>query len=45
VAKVIGGGGGGKASIAQAGGKDIAKIDEALNLVNELVRRKLVTSN
>ena len=37
VAKVTGGGGGGKASMAQAGGKDIAKLDEALNLVKSIV--------
>ncbi len=43
VAKVTGGGGGGKASIAQAGGKDISKIDEALNLVSKLVRGKMVS--
>ena len=37
VAKVTGGGGGGKASMAQAGGKDAAKVDEALNLVKSVV--------
>ncbi|MBA7507210.1 Alanine--tRNA ligase [subsurface metagenome] len=37
VAKVTGGGGGGKASMAQAGGKDVAKLDEALNLVKSIV--------
>ena len=37
VTKVTGGGGGGKASIAQAGGKDISKIDEALNLVKSVI--------
>jgi len=40
VAKVVGGGGGGKATIAEAGGKDVAKLDEALDLVSELVRKK-----
>ena len=43
VAKVTGGGGGGKASMAQAGGRDAAKLDEALDLVTELVRRKVVS--
>jgi alanyl-tRNA synthetase len=37
VAKVAGGGGGGKPNLAQAGGKDKDKIDEALALVKELV--------
>jgi alanyl-tRNA synthetase len=37
VAKVTGGGGGGKASFAQAGGRDTSKLDEALRLVRELV--------
>ena len=31
VAKIAGGGGGGRPDMAQAGGKDISKIDEALN--------------
>ncbi len=37
VAEVTGGGGGGKATMAQAGGKDAAKVDEALNLVKSVV--------
>ncbi len=37
VAKVCGGGGGGKPDSAQAGGKDASKIDEALALVESLV--------
>jgi len=37
VAKVTGGGGGGKATMAQAGGKDAAKLDEALNLVKSVI--------
>ncbi len=39
VAKVTGGGGGGKAGMAQAGGKDAAKIDEALKLVRKLIQK------
>jgi len=39
VAKVTGGGGGGKAGMAQAGGKDAARVDEALNLVRKLVQK------
>ncbi|MDD5339081.1 MAG: alanine--tRNA ligase [Dehalococcoidales bacterium] len=37
VSTVAGGGGGGKANFAQAGGKDINKLDEALNLVKSLI--------
>jgi alanyl-tRNA synthetase len=39
VAGVTGGGGGGKANMAQAGGKDKNKIDEALELVKRLVKK------
>jgi alanyl-tRNA synthetase len=39
VAKVVGGGGGGRPDLAQAGGKDAAKLDEALNLVYDYVGR------
>jgi len=37
VAKVTGGSGGGKARLAQAGGKDKDKLDEALQLVKSLI--------
>ncbi len=37
VAKIAGGGGGGKPDSAQAGGKDVSKIDDALAIVEELV--------
>ncbi|MDD5189946.1 MAG: alanine--tRNA ligase [Dehalococcoidales bacterium] len=37
VAKVAGGGGGGKPTLAQAGGKDKTKVDEAISLVKSLV--------
>jgi len=37
VAKIAGGGGGGKATLAQAGGKDKSKLDEALRLVKSLI--------
>jgi alanyl-tRNA synthetase len=39
VAAVTGGSGGGKADMAQAGGKDKSKLDEALELVKRLVRK------
>ncbi len=41
VATVTGGGGGGRPDLAQAGGKDAAKLDEALALVERLVRERL----
>ncbi len=37
VAQVTGGGGGGKPGMAQAGGRDAGKLDEALRLVRSLV--------
>jgi alanyl-tRNA synthetase len=39
VSAVTGGSGGGKATMAQAGGKDKGKIDEALGLVKQLVKK------
>lgn len=41
VAKVVGGAGGGKPTLAQAGGKEPAKLAEALQLAAKLVREKL----
>ncbi len=38
VAKVVGGGGGGRPNMAQAGGKDAARIADALAVVDEVVR-------
>ena len=40
-AKVIGGGGGGRPEMAQAGGRDAAKLEAALTGVPELVRQAL----
>ncbi|MFA4836569.1 MAG: alanine--tRNA ligase, partial [Dehalococcoidia bacterium] len=37
VAQIAGGGGGGKPEMAQAGGKDASKIDEALKIVPKLI--------
>jgi alanyl-tRNA synthetase len=41
VAKVVGGGGGGRPNMAQAGGRDAAKIPEALAIVPGLVKKAL----
>jgi alanyl-tRNA synthetase len=41
VAKVVGGGGGGKPTLAQAGGRDPKRLDEALALVPGLVNEAL----
>ncbi|HEY8506678.1 MAG TPA: DHHA1 domain-containing protein, partial [Gemmataceae bacterium] len=41
VAQVVGGSGGGKPDLAQAGGKDPSKIGEALRLAKELGRERL----
>ncbi|MGI5921965.1 MAG: alanine--tRNA ligase [Syntrophomonadaceae bacterium] len=40
-AKVAGGGGGGRPDMAQAGGKDITKIDEALAAAREVIEKTL----
>jgi alanyl-tRNA synthetase len=42
VAQVVGGGGGGKPSMAQAGGKDASRLDEGLAQVDELVRQMVI---
>jgi alanyl-tRNA synthetase len=41
VAKVVGGGGGGKPTMAEAGGKDPAKLGEALQLARQLATEQL----
>ncbi len=41
IAKVTGGGGGGKPGIGQAGGKDKNKLDQALSLAKEIVQHAL----
>lgn len=41
VAKVVGGGGGGRPDMAQAGGKDPAKLDEALTQVIKIVKEQV----
>ncbi len=37
VARVVGGGGGGRPTLAQAGGKDVSRLGEALNLVPRII--------
>ena len=41
IAQVVGGGGGGKPTMAQAGGKDSSRLDEALAEVDGLVREAI----
>jgi alanyl-tRNA synthetase len=41
IAKLVGGGGGGRPHLATAGGKDVAKLDEALKHVGMLVKNLL----
>ncbi len=41
IAKLVGGGGGGKAEIAQAGGKDVSKLDGAIDDAYTLIKNKL----
>lgn len=41
VAKIVGGGGGGRPNMAQAGGRDASKLPEALDAVEGLVRAAL----
>ncbi|MBN2132596.1 MAG: alanine--tRNA ligase, partial [Sedimentisphaerales bacterium] len=44
IAPIVDGGGGGRPQMAQAGGKNPAKIDEALREAAELIKSKLATS-
>jgi alanyl-tRNA synthetase len=44
VARVVGGGGGGRPTLAQAGGRDPQRLDEALALVPEAVKGLLDSS-
>jgi len=41
VAPVVGGGGGGRADFAQAGGKDVSKIDAAIKVAKEFIEEKI----
>jgi len=40
-AQVIGGGGGGRENVAQAGGRDVGKLDEALAVARRAIEAKL----
>ena len=40
-APLVGGGGGGRDEMAQAGGKDAAKLDEALDVARQAIEREL----
>ncbi|HZW40153.1 MAG TPA: alanine--tRNA ligase [Ignavibacteriaceae bacterium] len=41
IAKILGGGGGGRPHLATAGGKDVGKVDEALSRVEEIISKYL----
>jgi alanyl-tRNA synthetase len=41
VAGFLGGGGGGRPTLAQAGGKDAARLDEALDSVTDWVAERI----
>ena len=41
MAKIVGGGGGGKPHLATAGGKDVSKLDEAMGQVKNIVKKYL----
>jgi alanyl-tRNA synthetase len=43
VAKIVGGSGGGRADLAQAGGREPAKLQEAIDAVAGIVRKYIVT--
>jgi len=42
VASIVGGGGGGRPDMAEAGGKDVGRLDEALNKVPDIVKKLMV---
>lgn len=41
IAQIAGGSGGGRPNMAQAGGKDVSKIDEALSNAEEILRKQI----
>jgi len=42
IAKIVGGGGGGRPDMAQAGGQLVDKLDEALSFASELLHKKIM---
>ncbi len=44
VARVTGGSGGGRAEMAQAGGKDVTRLDEALSSVESIIAERISTT-
>ncbi len=43
VAQIVGGGGGGRENVAQAGGRDPSKLDEALSAARDVIESKLAS--
>jgi alanyl-tRNA synthetase len=43
VGRIVGGGGGGKPTLAEAGGRDVARIDEALEKAPDVIRELLAS--
>jgi alanyl-tRNA synthetase len=43
IAPIAGGGGGGRPEMAQAGGKDASKLDEALDAARRIIREQLAS--
>ena len=43
VAQIVGGGGGGRENVAQAGGRDPSKLDEALSAARDAIEAKLAS--
>jgi len=41
IAPIVGGGGGGRPNMAQAGGKDASKLDDALSKAKSFIAEKL----
>ena len=44
IARIVGGGGGGKPTMAQAGGRDPGRLDDALHQVSRILEEQLVIS-
>ena len=44
IARIVGGGGGGKPTMAQAGGRDPGRLDDALHQASRILEEQLVVS-